>query len=194
MSEGTWGKTISEIRLSSRCLYWQRRRIAATQSPDCISCMSVGWVTRHHPPISHQSGRAPWITTLMRVWINDFTLQRGKRFIMNDFTAACIHFTPDPVTCKANINECMKGRLLDVIKRSWGRDPNSPRESQEAVHTQLLHQHGSWRLWERYADQHRLLIIQLQRMQQEPLYNMCSTVASHTSLVIFSHKGYAHPL
>lgn len=32
---------------------------------------------------------------------------------MNDFTAVHIHFTPDLVTCKTNINEDIK-RLLDV--------------------------------------------------------------------------------
>lgn len=35
---------------------------------------------------------------------------------MNDLTAVRIHFTLDPVTFKANVNEYIKGRLLDVEK------------------------------------------------------------------------------
>lgn len=46
--------------------------------PKCTRCMSVGWVTQHHSPISQQSGHTPRITNLKRLQINDFIPQRGN--------------------------------------------------------------------------------------------------------------------
>lgn len=81
---------------------------------------------------------------------------------MNDFTVARIHFTPDLVTCKVNINEDIKGWLHNVenatslkkvlfffdifaealLAADGMKIKSFTRQSQQAVHTQLLHQQG----------------------------------------------------
>lgn len=125
---------------------------------------------------------------------------------MNDFTAVRIRFTTDPVTCKANINEYeyKKGRWMEKNGRGlhfldW--KPDSYHESRWGRdQTSFTHSYSTnvddGRLWEGHAVQHRVLVIQLEKMQ-ELLFNTCATVAPHTSAVSYpyarTHTGYTHP-
>lgn len=81
------------------------------------------------------------------------------------------------------------GRRVPTMESRWDRDQNSHhvKASSRFIHSYYINMEDDG--FERVMPCNtRVLIIQLERMQaEEPLYNMCTTLASHTSAVIFSY-------